>query len=133
MTYQLNVKNLFDNVYYPSAVSQLAVAVGMRGGCRCPRRYSSETALRNRRMKASRTILGRIMVVALAATWLGASMAPSHADEITLYSSREANLVEPVIAAFTEASGIRVKLVFIEDNLVKRLQSGGRRFACRRP
>jgi iron complex outermembrane receptor protein len=28
VTYQLNVKNLFDNVYYPSAVSQLAVAVG---------------------------------------------------------------------------------------------------------
>jgi iron complex outermembrane receptor protein len=26
--YQLNVKNLFDNVYYPSAVSSLAVAVG---------------------------------------------------------------------------------------------------------
>jgi len=26
--YQLNVKNLFDNVYYPSAVSQFFVAVG---------------------------------------------------------------------------------------------------------
>jgi iron(III) transport system substrate-binding protein len=76
-------------------------------------------------MKASRTILGRIMVVALAATWLGAPMAPSHAEEITLYSSREANLVEPVIAAFTQASGIKVKLVFIEDNLVERLKSEG--------
>lgn len=26
--YQFNVKNLFDTVYYPSAVSNLAVAIG---------------------------------------------------------------------------------------------------------
>jgi iron(III) transport system substrate-binding protein len=76
-------------------------------------------------MKASRTIFGLITGVAIAATSLGACMAPSHAEEITLYSTREANLVEPVIAAFTEASGIGVKLVFIEDNLVKRLKSEG--------
>lgn len=28
MVYQFNVKNLFDTVYYPSAVSNLAVAMG---------------------------------------------------------------------------------------------------------
>ena len=28
MVYQLNVKNLFDNVYYPSAVNILNVAMG---------------------------------------------------------------------------------------------------------
>lgn len=28
MIYQLNVKNLFDNVYDPSAVSQFVVAMG---------------------------------------------------------------------------------------------------------
>lgn len=42
-----------------------------------------------------------------------------------LYSTREAALVEPAAAAFTEASGIKVKIVFVEDSLVKRLVSEG--------
>jgi iron(III) transport system substrate-binding protein len=49
----------------------------------------------------------------------------SRAGDITLYSTREAALVEPVVAAFTEASGVKVKIVFVEDSLVKRLGSEG--------
>ena len=33
--------------------------------------------------------------------------------------------MRPVVAAFTEASGIKVKVVFVEDSLVKRLASEG--------
>ncbi|WP_245321056.1 extracellular solute-binding protein [Bradyrhizobium sp. NAS96.2] len=47
------------------------------------------------------------------------------ADELTLYSTREANLVEPVIAAFTTTTGTKVRTVFVEDSLVKRLTSEG--------
>jgi iron(III) transport system substrate-binding protein len=54
-----------------------------------------------------------------------ADVAASHADEITLYATREANLLEPVAAAFAQASGIQVELVFVDDSLVKRLTSEG--------
>lgn len=64
------------------------------------------------------------VLVALAAACLAATGA-SHAEEITLYSTREAALVAPVVAAFTEASGVKVNVVFVEDRLVKRLASEG--------
>jgi len=65
----------------------------------------------------------RILVAALAACAIG--VAPGHAAEIDLYSSREAALVAPVIAAFTAKTGIDVKLTFIEDNLTKHLVAEG--------
>ncbi|NEU98172.1 extracellular solute-binding protein [Bradyrhizobium uaiense] len=71
-------------------------------------------------MRAIRTAIGLLAV--LAATALVTTV---RADELTLYSTREASLVEPVIAAFTAASGTKVKTVFIEDSLVKRLTSEG--------
>jgi iron(III) transport system substrate-binding protein len=71
-------------------------------------------------MRVPRQALGLLVAAAIVA-----GTEASRADEITLYSTRETKLVEPVIAAFTEASGIRVKPVFIEDSLVKRLTSEG--------
>ncbi|MCK1395438.1 extracellular solute-binding protein [Bradyrhizobium sp. 1] len=62
---------------------------------------------------------------ALIALASACTAAASRAEEITLYSTREAALVEPVVAAFTAASGIRAKIVFVEDSLVKRLVSDG--------
>jgi iron(III) transport system substrate-binding protein len=47
--------------------------------------------------------------------------AASRAEEIALYSTREAALVAPVVAAFAEASGVKVNVTFVEDSLVKRL------------
>jgi iron(III) transport system substrate-binding protein len=64
------------------------------------------------------------VLIALAAASLATTVA-SRADEITLYSTREAALVAPVVAAFTEASGVKVNVVFIKDNLVERLISEG--------
>ncbi|MBR0900310.1 extracellular solute-binding protein [Bradyrhizobium tropiciagri] len=71
-------------------------------------------------MRAGRTAIGLLAV--LATTALAAAV---RADELTLYSTREANLVEPVISAFTAARGTKVKTVFIEDSLVNRLTSEG--------
>jgi iron(III) transport system substrate-binding protein len=62
------------------------------------------------------------VLIAMAPACLAAT---SRAEEITLYSTREATLVAPVVAAFTETSGIKVKIVFVEDSLVKRLVSEG--------
>jgi len=64
------------------------------------------------------------VLIAVASACLAATAA-SRAEDITLYSTREAALVEPVAAAFTEASGVKVKIVFVEDSLVKRLASEG--------
>ncbi|MDA9506883.1 iron ABC transporter substrate-binding protein [Bradyrhizobium sp. CCBAU 11386] len=64
------------------------------------------------------------VLIAVASACLAATGA-SRAEEITLYSTREAALVEPALAAFTEASGVEVKIVFVEDSLVKRLVSEG--------
>ena len=57
--------------------------------------------------------------------WLAASAAVAGADEINLYSTREAPLMEPVIASFTAATAIKVNLTYVEDNLVKRVTAEG--------
>ena len=61
----------------------------------------------------------------LASLWLAANAAVAQADEINLYSTREAPLMEPVIASFTAATGIKVNLTYVEDNLVKRMTAEG--------
>jgi iron(III) transport system substrate-binding protein len=74
-------------------------------------------------MRAPRRSVG--LLLALAATWCVSGMTAGHAEEINLYSTREPPLVAPVIAAFTAATGITVNLVFIADNLVKRMKVEG--------
>jgi iron(III) transport system substrate-binding protein len=66
--------------------------------------------------------------IAILIAWASACVAAtgaSRAEEMTLYSTREAALVAPAVAAFTEASGVKVNVVFVEDSLVKRLVSEG--------
>ncbi|SFL90361.1 iron(III) transport system substrate-binding protein [Bradyrhizobium sp. NFR13] len=64
-------------------------------------------------------------LIALVSTWLSFGMTTGRAEEINLYSTREPQLVEPVIASFTAATGITVRLTYIEDNLVKRMKAEG--------
>lgn len=71
-------------------------------------------------MKMRHQAIATLIALAAACT-----TAVSRAEEMTLYSTREAALVAPVVEAFTEASGIGVKVVFVEDSLVKRLVSEG--------
>lgn len=47
------------------------------------------------------------------------------AQELNLYTSREPGLVEPLLQAFTESTGIKVNTVFLKDGLVERLASEG--------
>jgi iron(III) transport system substrate-binding protein len=68
---------------------------------------------------------GWAISLALASSFLFFGMAASRAEEINLYSTREAVLVEPVTAAFTTATGITVKLTVIADNLVKHIKAEG--------
>ena len=68
-----------------------------------------------------RTRANRLPLI-LASLWLAGS-AIAHAEEVNLYSTREAPLVEPVIASFTATTGIKVNLTYVEDNLVKRMKA----------
>ncbi|OAF11615.1 iron ABC transporter substrate-binding protein [Bradyrhizobium neotropicale] len=64
------------------------------------------------------------VLIALASV-CAATAGASRGEEITLYSSREAALVAPAVTAFTEETGVKVNVVFVEDSLVKRLVSEG--------
>ncbi|MDO5528508.1 MAG: Fe(3+) ABC transporter substrate-binding protein [Paracoccus sp. (in: a-proteobacteria)] len=59
---------------------------------------------------------------------LAASVAfPALADEVNIYSHRQPFLIEPVLAAFTEETGIDVNIALIERGMVERLQAEGTR------
>ncbi len=62
----------------------------------------------------------------LLATTLIATAAPALAD-VTIYTTRQPTLIEPVIEAFTDATGIAVQLQFVDDGLVERLKAEGAR------
>lgn len=47
------------------------------------------------------------------------------AQELNLYTSREPGLVEPLLQAFTEDTGIKVNTVFLKDGLAERVASEG--------
>jgi iron(III) transport system substrate-binding protein len=65
------------------------------------------------------------LLLALAPAICGLGAASARAEEINLYSTREPPLVAPVMAAFTAATGITVKLTYIADNLATRMAAEG--------
>ena len=71
-------------------------------------------------MKADTTIMRAMLAGAAILAGAGAS-----AQELNLYTSREPGLVEPLLQAFTEDTGIKVNTVFLKDGLVERLASEG--------
>lgn len=65
----------------------------------------------------------RTTLLATAATCIAL---PALAD-VNIYTTRQPELIQPVMDAFTEATGIAVNLAFIDDGLVERLQAEGAR------
>ena len=47
--------------------------------------------------------------------------------EVNIYSSREPQLINPILEAFTAETGIKTNIVFIKDGLIERLKAEGRR------
>ena len=71
---------------------------------------------------------GRPAAMAAAMAAMAAAfgpVGPAAAAEVNVYSYRQPFLVEPLFAAFTEATGIAVKTVFAKKGLVERLKSEG--------
>jgi iron(III) transport system substrate-binding protein len=63
---------------------------------------------------------------ALAALTLSASAFAAMAAEVNIYSSREPQLVEPMLKAFSDKTGIKTNVVFVRDGLNERLAAEAR-------
>lgn len=66
----------------------------------------------------------RTTVLALAAACVAI---PAHADEVNIYSYRQPELIQPLLEAFTQETGIKTNVAFVEKGLVERLKAEGRR------
>jgi iron(III) transport system substrate-binding protein len=65
---------------------------------------------------------------ALAAAGLVAAALPANAQgELTLYTTREPGLIQPLIAAFSAQTQIKVNTVFVKDGLLERVKAEGAR------
>lgn len=64
-------------------------------------------------------------VALLAASATFAQPAPG--GEVTLYTTREVGLIQPLLTAFTAATGTKVSTVFVKDGLLERVKAEGAR------
>ncbi|WP_144639629.1 Fe(3+) ABC transporter substrate-binding protein [Bordetella genomosp. 13] len=53
------------------------------------------------------------------------SLPVSAAEEVSLYTTREPKLIQPLLDAFTKDSGIKVNTVFVKDGLLERVKAEG--------
>lgn len=75
-----------------------------------------------RRRAAAATCLA--LTTVLAATFSDAPTA-SAAEEVNIYSYREPVLIQPLLEAFTEQTGIRTNAIYINKGLVQRIAAEG--------
>lgn len=63
----------------------------------------------------------------LSALLLVAAASPSPAQEVNIYSSRQPELIDPLLEAFSESTGIQVNSVYIAEGMFERLKAEGDR------
>ncbi|WP_076539706.1 extracellular solute-binding protein [Shewanella sp. UCD-KL21] len=68
----------------------------------------------------------RLALLGLAAVSSLSSISATAAEDLTIYSYRQAFLVEPILAQFTEDTGIKVNVVFAKDGIAERIAREGR-------
>ncbi|WP_390903987.1 extracellular solute-binding protein [Shewanella phaeophyticola] len=67
-------------------------------------------------------LLNNVVLLGLA----GMTFSASAADPLTVYSYRQAFLVEPILEKFTEQTGVDVNVVFAKDGIAERIAREGR-------
>jgi len=78
-------------------------------------------------MSIIRPLLCTLAAACLLATSLaGLPLAASAEEVVNIYSFREPYLVEPLLKAFTEKTGIKANLIFSKDGLVERMSAEGK-------
>lgn len=63
--------------------------------------------------------------LAAAASLAAFAVAPAQANEVNLYTYREAKLIQPVLDAFTKDTGIKVNVVSASSGLEQRIKTEG--------
>jgi len=63
----------------------------------------------------------------ILAALFSATAAMAGAQEVNIYSSRQPELIDPILEAFSEETGIAVNVVFLKKGLLERLRAEGRR------
>lgn len=63
----------------------------------------------------------------LAASGIVLALPASAADELTLYTTREPALIQPLLSAFSAQSKVQVNTVFVKDGLLERVKAEGAR------
>lgn len=72
----------------------------------------------------SRMLSGALLGTAMAVAAM--TSAPALAsDEVNIYSLRQPFLIEPLLKAFTEKTGIKANVVFAKDGVVERMKAEG--------
>ena len=66
-----------------------------------------------------------VTAIVLAVAAIGTPPEASAAGEVNLYSTREPDLINPALAAFTKATGIKANTVYVEKGLIERLKAEG--------
>jgi iron(III) transport system substrate-binding protein len=77
-------------------------------------------------MTHTRPVLPTLMAaLGLAGAAIGS--AATAADAVTLYTTREPTLIQPMLDAYTKESGVKVNTVFVKDGLMERVKAEGDR------
>lgn len=74
-------------------------------------------------MRLKRPFLASLLRAA-ATVGLAASATPAVAD-VTLYTTREPGLIQPILEQFTKDTGIKANTVFVKDGLLERVKAEG--------
>ena len=75
----------------------------------------------------TRSPLNRLARVGLLACLAALVTAPVAAQELNLYTTREPGLIQPLLDAFTEQSGVTVNSLFVRGGLAERVGAEGTR------
>ena len=75
----------------------------------------------NKNNKAQKTA---IILLGIGAALIAAT-APAEAREVNLYSERQPFLMKPLLDAFSKATGIKVRMVYLKKGMVERLRAEG--------
>ncbi|MGJ7507164.1 Fe(3+) ABC transporter substrate-binding protein [Variovorax sp. GT1P44] len=74
-----------------------------------------------------RAPVGAISALSCVAALLATATPAQAAEELTLYTTREPGLIQPLISAFSAQSGVKVNTVFVKDGLLERVKAEGAR------
>ncbi|MEH6453847.1 MAG: Fe(3+) ABC transporter substrate-binding protein [Psychromonas sp.] len=67
----------------------------------------------------------KLLTSAAILSTLSISSFAAFADEVNVYSFRQPFLIEPIMAKFTEQTGIKVNILFAKDGLIERVKREG--------